>query len=93
MSKKYHIVEIDDLMNHCGYGNSQTDANSGYGCNHPEQEEIELCIEQDGYTYRVETSQDKMKRLKENGDRRIKEQGRCFPFSCPLGSQCDEQDL
>lgn len=93
MSKKHHIVEIDDLMNHCGYGTSQTDANNGYGCNHPEQEETELCLEEDGYTYRVETSQYKMKQLKERGDERIKAQGCCFPFTCPLGIQCDEQDI
>ncbi len=93
MSKKYHIVEINDLMNHCGYGTSQTDANSGYGCNHPEQEETEFCLEEDGYTYRVGISQDEMEQLKKRGDEHIKEQGRCDPFSCPLGSQCDEQDL
>ena len=91
MSNKYHIVEIDDLMNHCGYGTSQTAANNGYGCNHPEQEDTELCLEEDGYTYRV--SKNEIEQLKKDGDRRIKKQGRCFPFSCPLGSQCDERDL
>lgn len=80
-------------MNHCGYGTSRTDANNGYGCNHPEQEETEECIEDDGYTYRVEISQNEMKQLKKNGDRRIKNQGRCFSFSCPLCSQCDDKDL
>lgn len=93
MSKKYHIVEIDDLMNNCGYGTSQTDVNNGYGCNHPEQEETEFCLEENGYTYRVNITQDEMEQLKKRGDKHIKKQGRCFPFSCPLGSQCDEQDL
>lgn len=34
-----------------------------------------------------------MKQLKIRGDEHIKKQGRCYPFSCPLGGQCDEQDL
>lgn len=93
MNKGCHIVEINYLMNHCGYGTSQTDANGGYGCNHPEQEETELCLEENGYTYSVEISQDAMEQLRKKGDKHIKEQGRCYPFSCPLGSQCDEQDL
>lgn len=92
MSKKYHIVEIDDLMNHCGYGTSQTEANNGYGCNHPEQEETEECIEIDGYTYRPHIIEE-IKQAKINVGFINKEQGKCFPFSCPLGSQCDEQDL
>lgn len=89
MSKKYHIVEINDLMNHCGYGTSQTDANNGFGCNHPEQEETEECFEIDGYTYRPEI----VKEAKKNVEFIKKEQGKCFPFSCPLGSHCNEQDL
>ena len=93
MNKGCYIVAINDLMNHCGYGTSQTDANGGYGCNHPEQEETELCLEENGYTYRVGISQDAMEQLKKKGDEHIKEQGLCYPFSCPLGSECDEQDL
>lgn len=51
---KTKIVHIDTLMHVCGYGTGQTDANNGYGCNHPGQEEYEYCHKDgDGYTHRT----------------------------------------
>lgn len=88
---KFHIVDIDDLMNHCGYGTSQTDANNGYGCNHPKQDETELCFEIDGYTYRGPRKE--IEEAIKSGLHNIKQQGKCYPWSCPLGSWCNEQDL
>ena len=38
------VVHIDELADVCGYFATQTDANNGYGCNHPDQEEFKCCI-------------------------------------------------
>lgn len=35
------IVEINRLARHCGCFNGETDVNNGYGCNHPECDEVE----------------------------------------------------
>ena len=32
-------MHMDELCDRCGYFESDTEANSGYGCNHPDQEE------------------------------------------------------
>lgn len=74
------VVKIDDLMSVCGYATSETDANNGYGCNHPAQEEVEyLWKDEDGYTHRGY----------ENDKTRPKtKQGKCYSFSCPLAQSC-----
>lgn len=42
---KETIIYFDNLWTHdfCGYFNSDTDLNNGYGCDHPENEEKEYC--------------------------------------------------
>ena len=79
------IVELDSLMSVCGYGTSQTDANNGYGCNHPDQEEFEMLYEdKDGYTHRG---------YEEDETKKETRQGKCYSWSCPLAHECDLQDL
>lgn len=73
---KSKAVHIDTLAGVCGFHTSQTDANNGYGCNHPEQEEYEYCHEdKDGYMHRS----DDLPQVK---------QGKCYAFSCPLADEC-----
>lgn len=75
------VVHIDELANVCGYFATQTDANNGYGCNHPDQEEFEMLYQDNkGYTHR----EDKEPKVK---------QGMCYAWSCPLATECDLQDL
>lgn len=82
---KMLIINIDELVCICGYFTSETDANNGYGCNHPEQEEFEmLWKDEDGYTHRgYEKDKSKPKT----------KQGKCYSFSCPLCSKCDLEDV
>ena len=35
------IITLDGLVRRCGYFNGNADVNNGYGCDHPEQEDIE----------------------------------------------------
>lgn len=78
---KAKIIPIDTLCAVCGHFTNQTDANNHYGCNHPEQEERELCYkDEDGYTHR-------------SGKQPQVMQGKCYAFSCPLAHACDLQDL
>ena len=75
------IVDIDTLTGVCGYFTSQTDINSGYGCNHPDQESYEDCHkDSEGYTH----YSDELPQV---------EQGKCYSFSCPLAHSCDVKDL
>lgn len=75
------VVHIDELANVCGYFTTKTDINSGYGCNHPEQECFEIAYQDDeGYT-RIEDKEPKVK------------QGRCHCYSCPLATECNLEDL
>lgn len=32
---------MDEVANMCGYFNGETDLHNGYGCDHPDQEEVE----------------------------------------------------
>jgi hypothetical protein len=83
MSDNFTVMSIDEFADVCGYFTSETDANNGYGCNHPEQEEFEMLHkDKDGYTHRgYPPSKNKTK------------QGKCYPLSCPLANICDMQDL
>ena len=79
------IMEIDEFMSECGYGTVQTDANNGYGCNHPDNEEYEmLWKDEDGYTHRG---------YEDDPTKPKTRQGKCYAFSCPLAAKCDLQDL
>jgi hypothetical protein len=42
MDDTFKVISIDELADLCGYFTSATDANNGYGCNHPEQENYEM---------------------------------------------------
>lgn len=79
------VMDIDELCDICGYFTGNTDANSGYGCNHPDNEEYEmLWKDEDGYTHRgYDDDKDKPKTR----------QGKCYAFSCPIAYKCDLQDL
>ena len=47
------IETIDQLADECGFFTSETDANNGYGCNHPDQKETEMLYkDSSGYTHR-----------------------------------------
>lgn len=72
-------MHIDDFATECGYFNGATDANNGYGCNHPEQEEYEMLYLEDGYTHRGYDYDDSKPKTK---------QGKCYAFSCPLAAKC-----
>lgn len=75
------VVNIDELMSVCGYGTRETDANNGYGCNHPDQEDYEmLWKDKYGYTHRGYEEDDTKPKMK---------QGLCTHFSCPLAETCD----
>ena len=41
MKQQYEAIHINDLCRRCGYFEPNTLVNSGYGCNHPDQQEIE----------------------------------------------------
>lgn len=78
---KNKIVNINDLMNVCGYGTSNTQVNNGYGCNHPEQEDTEdVFMDGDGNTEYCESEEVNAK------------QGKCFASGCPLGHLCTPDD-
>jgi hypothetical protein len=79
------IINIDELTQICGYFTGATDANNGYGCNHPEQEEFEmLWMDNEGYTHRGYDDDDSRPKTK---------QGKCYAFSCPLCGKCDLEDV
>lgn len=79
MKEEFETMSIDSLTEVCGYFTSATDANGGYGCNHPEQEEVEYLYEEDGYTYRG---------FEEDESRSKSRQGKCYSFSCPIAFKC-----
>lgn len=82
---KTKIVHIDTLNEYCGSFTSQTDANSGYGCNHPECKDSEmLWKDEHGYTHRG---------YEDDPSRPKTKQGKCYDYSCPLACRCDVQDL
>jgi hypothetical protein len=83
MDDTFKVISIDELADLCGYFTSATDANNGYGCNHPEQENYEMLYkDESGYTQRENTT----------GSKEVK-QGKCYAFSCPLASKCNMEDL
>lgn len=45
------IIHLDNLTAICGFFNSDTCANNGYGCNHPQAEEFEYVKANDSYRY------------------------------------------
>ena len=78
----YEIMDIDELMSICGYSTSRTDANNGFGCNHPDQEEYEMLYkDEQGYTHRYDLREPQVK------------QGKCYSFSCPIASKCNLEDF
>jgi hypothetical protein len=66
------IIHIDNLTEECGYFTSRTTVNSGYGCRHPEQEDVE------------KEHMESLKAMKIDGPPTC---GRCFTFTCPLGAE------
>jgi hypothetical protein len=46
--KDFVRIDIDELANRCGYFTSETCVNSGYGCNHPDQEMTRELKDEDG---------------------------------------------
>ena len=50
---KYEVIHIDELANVCGYFNSDTRANNGYGCEHTECRDSDLMILKNGKYYFV----------------------------------------
>lgn len=78
----YEIMDIDELASICGYFTTKTDANGGYGCNHPDQEEYEMLYrDESGYTHRDDDREPKVR------------QGKCYSFSCPIASKCNLEDF
>ena len=80
------IINIDEMSCICGYFTGATDANNGYGCNHPEQEDFEILYkDEEGYTHR--SFDDYV-----DGENMTK-QGKCYAFSCPMASKCNLEDV
>lgn len=80
MNKEEFIaMDIDSLAVKCPYFTGLTDANNGYGCNHPEQEEFEELYKEDGYTYRG---------FEDDASKPKTRQGKCYSFSCPIAFKC-----
>ncbi len=69
------IWHIDHVTEACGYFTSDTTVNNGYGCRHPEQEDIADEYAEPG---KPPPSPPKC--------------GRCFPFTCPLGSELNPSE-
>lgn len=69
------IWNIDHVTEACGYFTSDTTVNNGYGCRHPEQEDVE--------DERVEPRRP---------PRDPPKCGRCFAFTCPLGSELNPSE-
>lgn len=79
------VMDIDGLCLVCGYFTYDTDANNGYGCNHPGNDEYEmLWRDGDGYTHRGYDGDNTRPKVR---------QGKCYPSSCPIARQCDMGDL
>ena len=75
------IISLDKLCDICGYFTSRTDANNGYGCNHPDQEETEMLYkDKSGYTHRGFSP--KSSTFK---------QGKCYASTCPIATVCDPE--
>jgi hypothetical protein len=68
------VIHIDNLVEECGYSTSRTTVNNGYGCRHPEQEDVE------------EEDLDGLREMGVQGPSPFK-CGRCFTFTCPLGAE------
>jgi len=66
------VVHIDNLVEECGYFTSRTTVNSGYGCRHPKQRDVE---------------KEHMESLKAMGVDGSTTCGRCFAPACPLGDR------
>lgn len=78
----YEIMDIDELASICGYFTTKTDANGGYGCNHPDQDEYEMLYKDEhGYTHRYDLREPQVR------------QGKCYSFSCPIASKCNLEDF
>lgn len=67
------IWHLDNVTQECGYFASDTTVNNGYGCLHPEQEDQE-----------EEEEEDRQDGARDGEPRKC---GRCFSFTCPLGSE------
>ena len=77
--KEFEVMDINSLACVCGYFTGDTDANNGYGCNHPEQEQYEELYDDDGYTCRGFEDDDSKPKVR---------QGKCFASSCPIAFHC-----
>jgi hypothetical protein len=66
------VIHIDNLVQECGFFTNRTTVNSGYGCRHPEQRDVE---------------KEHMESLKAMGIDGPPTCGRCFTFTCPLGAE------
>jgi hypothetical protein len=77
------IISLDELCDRCGYFTSETDANNGYGCNHPKQEEFEMLHkDKQEYTHRgCPPSKSTFK------------QGKCYAETCPLAVVCSPEHI
>lgn len=77
------ILSLDELTEKCGFFTSETDANNGYGCNHPDQEETEMLYKDgSGYTHRSCSP-----------EKSTFKQGKCYASSCPIASVCMPEDI
>ncbi len=61
--ENFKIIDINDLADVCGFFNSDTTVNNGYGCNHPEVDHSELVRIVDEEEFRVEDLEDKIIRI------------------------------
>lgn len=115
------ILHIDQLANVCGYFNTDTRANNGYGCEHPDCGDSDLMILKNGvyeFAYgsfgtddraiakkmlgrKISNRRKNKKAIKkarlithnnvELAKLGLKQQGKCYSFSCPLCYEADEE--
>ena len=79
MKNEFEVMDINSLACVCGYFTSYTDANNGYGCNHPEQEQYEELYDDNGYTRRG---------FEDDASKPKTRQGKCLASSCPIAFYC-----
>lgn len=126
---KQTIEHVDVFSLRCGFYNTNTVVNNGYGCNHPECEELELVKKTktaidifDTEDCRISNA-DALKIFVEKRTKRnvfcnkrlakkymrlfeanyynntflekygLKQQGKCYAFSCPLAYEADRNDI
>lgn len=103
------ILPLNDLTRICGYFNHETEVNNHYGCDHPDCSDLEMVSTKDGSRVNeVEIAGQVAKEYKIPFNKaiqmiyddkdlqreyKVRFQGCCYSYSCPLALEADYQDL